>query len=424
MNKVLIVTYYWPPGSGAGVQRWLKFAKYLPASGWEPVILSVDPEFAAWPATDNSLLNEISSDLKVYRTRATDWFRIYRRDKSKIPSAGFASNSDNSFTGMIIRFIRGNFFIPDPRKGWNRFAISQACKLIETENIKHIITTSPPHSTQLIGLELKKRFPEITWVADLRDPWTDIYYYDSFYHTPLARKLDAKYEKKVLLHADRIITVGKSLKKSFCVKLPGIEGKTRVITNGYDPDDFAGPAGLKPGIFTISYIGTLSDSYPVAGFLAAVESLFKKGIIIRLRFVGSLSPQQKNLVISVTGSKNSEFFPYVKHMEAIRYMKEASLLLLIIPDHHSNKSIITGKLFEYLASARPVLCIGPVDGDAADILGSTGNGRTAEYNDADGICSIIEEYLMPDKSKELMPPAGFGRDTLTQKLASLLEGSD
>lgn len=422
MNKVLIVTYYWPPGSGAGVQRWLKFAKYLPASGWEPVILTVDPGYAAYPANDNSLLKEISSDLKVFRTRATDWFRIYRKDKSRIPSAGFASNSDNSFTGRLIRFIRGNFFIPDPRKGWNRFAISQACKLIEAGNIRHIVTTSPPHSTQLIGLELKKRYPEIVWIADLRDPWTDIYYYDSFYHTPPARKIDAKYEQEVLLHADRIITVGKSLKNSFCAKLPGIEGKTVVITNGYDPDDFAGPDGQKPDIFTISYIGTLSDAYPVAGFLAAVEGLVKKGTRIRLRFVGSLSTSQKNLVMSVTGSKNTEFIPYVNHLEAIRYMKETSLLLLIIPDHHSNRSIITGKLFEYLASARPVLCIGPVDGDAAEILGITGNGRTAEYNDADGICSIIEEYLTSDKSKELMPPAGFGRDTLTQKLASLLEG--
>jgi hypothetical protein len=127
-------------------------------------------------------------------------------------------------------------------------------------------------------------------------------------------------------------------------------------------------------------------------------------------------------VLSVTGGNNTEFVPYVNHEDAVKYMKEASLLLLIIPDHRSNKSIITGKLFEYLASARPVLCIGPVDGDAADILGMTGNGRTAEYNDADGICSIIEEYSSRDYSMKLVPPSEFGRDILTGKLASLLEG--
>ena len=226
MNKVLIVTYYWPPGSGAGVQRWLKFAKYLPASGWEPVILTIDSAYAAYPATDNSLLSEVSPDLKVYRTKATDWFRLYKKDKAKIPSAGFATNDNKSLSGRIIRFIRGNFFIPDPRRGWNKYAIQEASRLIESGEIKHLITTSPPHSTQLIGLELKKKYPRIKWIADLRDPWTDIYYYDSFYHTPFARKIDANYEKKVLETADKIITIGKSLKTSFCARVPGINAVT------------------------------------------------------------------------------------------------------------------------------------------------------------------------------------------------------
>ena len=191
--RVLIITYYWPPGSGAGVQRWLKFAKYLPALGWEPVILTVDPEYAAFPATDDSLLNEISTGLEIHKTKARDWFRIYRKDKTKIPSAGFAANDNNSFTGKIIKFIRGNFFIPDPRRGWNRHAFREACRLIETGEIKHVITTSPPHSTQLIGLSLRKKYPAVKWIADLRDPWTDIYYYDQFYHTTIARKIDELY---------------------------------------------------------------------------------------------------------------------------------------------------------------------------------------------------------------------------------------
>ena len=421
MNKVLIITYYWPPGSGAGVQRWLKFAKYLPASGWEPVILTVDPEFATYPAIDKSLLSEVSPDLKVYRTRATDWFRMYKKDKTKIPSAGFATNDKTGIAGRAIRFIRGNFFIPDPRRGWNKYALREASGLIDRGGIKHIITTSPPHSTQLIGLKLKKRYPGITWISDLRDPWTDIYYYNSFFHTLPARMIDAKYERKVLKSADRLITVGKTLKESFCRKLPGIENKIEVITNGYDRDDFSGLSTLKPDIFTISYIGTLSDSYPVGGFINAVDILVKKGYSIRLRFVGSLSARQQNLIRSKTDSSTTEFIPYVNHQDAIRYMMESSLLLLVIPEHYSNKSIITGKLFEYLASSRPVLCIGPPDGDAADILRITGHGKNAEFNDSENICSIIEGYLRVGPTSDMQPPAEFSRENLTLRLVSLLQ---
>jgi glycosyltransferase involved in cell wall biosynthesis len=420
MNKVLIVTYYWPPGSGAGVQRWLKFAKYLPASGWEPVILTVEPASAAYPATDDTLLDEISPDLKVYRTSATDWFRLYNRDKSKIPSAGFATNDSNSLTGRIIKFIRGNFFIPDPRKGWNRYALKEASRLIESEGIKHVITTSPPHSTQLIGLELKKRYPGIFWIADLRDPWTDIYYYDSFYHTPLAKKIDANYEKEVLSKSDRIITVGKSLKESFCRKFPEIEAKIAVITNGYDDADFSGINQVKPQVFTISYIGTLPDTYPVSAFMDAIEKLTKEGYSLKLRFVGSVSSSQKDIIMSKTETTVTEFIPYVNHGEAIRYMMDSSLLLLIIPDHHSNKSIITGKLFEYLASGNPILCIGPTDGDAADIIGTEGNGKCAAYNDTEGIIRIIDLFYKEDTTTVRKAPSGFTRASLTARLASTL----
>lgn len=423
MNKVLIVTYYWPPGSGAGVQRWLKFAKYLPPFGWEPVILTVDPEYAAYPATDNSLSDEISPELKVYRTKATDWFRIYKKDKTKIPSAGFAVNDNQSFAGKITRFIRGNFFIPDPRKGWNKYAVRKASEIINKGDVRHIITTSPPHSTQIIGLELKKRYPDIIWIADLRDPWTDIYYYESFFHTLPARRLDARYEREVLKTADWIITVGKSLRNSLCCKLPGLEQRTTVITNGYDTGDFTGTENYKPELFRISYIGTLSDSYPVGGFIDAVESLVKEGTKIRLRFVGSVSPLQKKLIMSGTDSAMTEFIPYVNHREAIRYMAESSVLLLIIPDHRSNRSIITGKLFEYMASARPVLCIGPVDGDAAEILGIAGNGKCADYYDASGIRTIIEEFSTLDSMAGMEPPPEFSRENLTGKLAALLENS-
>jgi glycosyltransferase involved in cell wall biosynthesis len=420
MRKLLIITYYWPPGSGAGVQRWLKFAKYLPAEGWEPVILTIDEAFAAYPAIDNSLQDEISDDLRVIRTKATDWFRIYRRDKSKIPSAGFASDGGKSIAGNIARFIRGNFFIPDPRRGWNRYALKAATKLILTEGINHVITTSPPHSTQLIGLKLRKRFPAIRWIADLRDPWTDIYYYSGFCHTPLARMLDKTYEINVLRKADSIITVGKSLKETFLKKLPGLDEKISVITNGYDMADFEGNAPALPGTFTISYIGTLSESYPLGGFISAVSTLAREGLEISLRFTGMVAAEQKRRLASLPDEIRVEFIPYVDHGKAIATMRSASMLLLVIPDHYSNRSIITGKLFEYLASGRPVLCLGPDDGDAAEILESSGHGKCAGYNDVEGITRIVKELYNTSTLISMEPPSEFSRIEHTKKLTTLL----
>jgi glycosyltransferase involved in cell wall biosynthesis len=421
MKKVLIVTYYWPPGSGAGVQRWLKFSKYISLSGWEPLILTVDPGYATYPAVDNSLEGDIPPGLRIYRTKATDYFRLYKKDKSKIPSAGFAVNGKKGFPGKISRFIRGNFFIPDPRKGWNRYALRKACELIENEGISYLITTSPPHSTQLVGLRLKKRYPDIKWIADLRDPWTDIYYYDEFFPLSLARKIDSGYEKKVLESADRIITVGQSLKKLFASKIPGLSDKISVICNGYDEEDFHGTEASKPGIFTISYTGTLSGSYPLNGFLKALSLFKEKGGNYRLRFTGAVSEEQKKLITSTEDKSAVEFNPYADHRKAIGYMMDSSALLLIIPDHRSNRSIITGKLFEYLATGLPVICLGPADGDAAEIIDYCGNGKTFDYEDSDGILKYIEFLGTDHGTLVKQSPGIFRRDILARKIVSMLE---
>ena len=227
-------------------------------------------------------------------------------------------------------------------------------------------------------------------------------------------------EKEVLISSDKIITVGKSLKNLFSSKVRGISDKISVITNGYDKDDFTGIAPKNPEVFTISYIGTLSDSYPVTGFIDALDKLLRNGYKIKLRFVGAVSPGQKTLIQSNTENPLIEFIPYVNHRDAIKYMMESSVLLLIIPDHHSNKSIITGKLFEYLASGKPILCIGPKDGDAAEILRITGHGKCADYTDVEGTGKIIEKFYKAGANSEMIPPSEFSRDKLTEKLVSLL----
>ena len=421
MNKVLIITYYWPPSGGAGVQRWLKFSKYFPEFGWEPIILTIDPLYSAYPVTDDSLTNEIPATLKVYKTPARDYFSIYKNDKTKIPAAGFANSVNNTFKGKIMRFIRGNFFIPDPRRGWNKYAFRKACEIIEAEGIKHIITTSPPHSTQLIGLRLKKKFPGIKWVADLRDPWTDIYYYRLFYPTLISKMIDRRYENKVLTVSDRIITVGKSLKALFSSKIPEAGRKTEIISNGYDEEDFASLAPSNPGIFTVTYTGTLSDVYPVDGFLEALQVINEKMSDFRLRFIGTVSSNMKDLILSKILSSKVEFIPYVDHNAAIKYMADSTILLLIIPDHQSNNSIITGKLFEYIAAGKPIICLGPVNGDAAEIIKETGLGMTFSYMDSKGISDYLSSMISGESVIEKLSTKAYSRIELTKKVISILQ---
>jgi glycosyltransferase involved in cell wall biosynthesis len=420
MNKVLIVTYYWPPSGGAGVQRWLKFAKYLPEFGWEPIILTVDPDYAAYPVIDYSLNEDLPPDLRVYTTRATDYFTVYKKDKSKIPAAGFANSVDNTFKGKLLRFIRGNFFIPDPRKGWNKYAFRKASDLIEKSDIKHILTTSPPHSTQLIGLKIKKKYPEIKWIADLRDPWTDIYYYKQFYPTFFSKLIDANYEKMVLKNADKIITVGTSLKNIFSSKEKGIESKIEVITNGYDDYDFKGIESTNPPVLTLTYVGTLSDIYPVDGLMQALKKMKQEVMDFYLRFVGSVSENTRQLILANIPDTAVEFLPYVIHSEAVKYMLSSTILLLIIPSHHSNKSILTGKLFEYIATGKPILCLGPADGDAASIIKSISAGSVFNYYDSD----VMHQFLTQSSGKIILAPGTgkfmYSRKELTRRLSLIL----
>ena len=264
--------------------------------------------------------------------------------------------------------------------------LKRLSELIESEGIKNIITTSPPHSTQLIGLRLKKKFPEIKWTADLRDPWTDIYYYKQFYPTILSKAIDLRFEKSVLKNADKIFTVGPSLKTLFSSKIKGSENKTEVITNGYDESDFKAAPEKRPARFTITYVGTLSDIYPVEGLIPSLKEY-------RILPCGLLEPsriKQEKCLKQIFLPDSLEFLPYVTHDESIKFMMNSSLLLLIIPLHQSNKSIITGKLFEYLATGLPILCLGPVDGDAAEIIKKCKAGKTFVYYDT------AKNFKVPD----------------------------
>ncbi|MBK7966349.1 MAG: glycosyltransferase [Bacteroidetes bacterium] len=237
MKKVLVITYYWPPSGGAGVQRSLKFVKYLSHMGFSPMVLTVKEDKASYPLHDSSLLTEVPQTVKVVRTNSFEPLNILSSiiGKKNVPYGGFANANKESKKQKFLRWVRGNFFIPDARVGWVSYAFKEAKRIIEDEKIECVYISSPPHSSQLIGLKLKETFPQLRWVADLRDPWTDIYYYKDLLHGKRAKLKDEQFEKHVLEKADAIVVVSEPIKNSFLEKsVLVLPSKIHVLPNGFD----------------------------------------------------------------------------------------------------------------------------------------------------------------------------------------------
>lgn len=397
MKKILFITYYWPPSGGAGVQRSLKFVTYLPHFGIEPIVLTVDPERATYPVLDQSLCAEVPSAVSVVRTDSFEPLRILRAltgGKVKIPYGGFTNQRKEKISQRVLRFLRGNFFLPDARVGWVRHATKAAEKIIAENDIDTIIISSPPHSAQLIGLALKRKFPKLRWVADLRDPWTDIYYYDEMLHLPFARRIDRRYELQVLETCDAAIIVSEDIRRLFAEKLnQSSASKFHVLPNGFDSKDFPGAVVPPADFFRITYVGTIADTYKPEVFFEAIGRLKQKYPLVplQLRMVGSPASVIPRLLEQHGLNKSAEFLPLVEHSTAIRYMRDSSLLLLLIPDTLHAKGILTGKLFEYLGAGIPVVGVGPADGDAARILADTGTGKMFSRDDVDGLFAYLEK---------------------------------
>lgn len=431
-NNVLLFTYYWPPSGGAGVQRWLKFCKYLPQFGVQPIVITVDEKNASYPVIDNSFEQDISMHLEIIKTSSFEPLDYYQKlsGRKQVPFAGFANETNENWKHEVSRFIRGNFFIPDARRGWNKYAIKAGEKIIESQNIKAIITTSPPHSTQLIGMELKKKYG-LQWIADLRDPWTDIYYYRKMNHTFLAKTIDARYEREVLEQADKIVVVSEYIKQLFAQKSKKINlDKIIVIPNGYDEEDFivkhANPA---KDIIKISYNGTLSNDYPIKPFIEAFKSILDelKGLSTMVQFTGSVSEDIKQFIQKAIPN-NCQFNAHVPHKKSVEILLESDILLLLIPDVAHNEGILTGKLFEYLASENPILCIGPKQGNAAAIIENCHSGMTFEKGDIAAIANYLKSLLIQIQNQQSVKinnqlNSQYSRKNLSKTMAQLVLNS-
>lgn len=331
--------------------------------------------------------------------------------------AGFAGEEKPSALQMLARFLRGNLFIPDPRRGWNKFALKEAFKIIAENNIKTVITTGPPHSTHLLGLKIKSKC-KVQWIADFRDPWTDIYYYKQFLHLPPAVALDRYYEKTVLEKSDRVIVISNDMKRLFLGKSNLLkQNSIHVLPNGYDDADFekVTPAAPKKTP-SLVYTGTLTPSYPLSSILEALKKSngFKP---LQLEFIGSVSHPALSQLPDISGISVS-ILPHIPHHDSVSAIAGASCLLFLIPETSSYK-VLPGKLFEYIRSGPPILGIGPTDGDAAAILSDTGAGKMFAPQDIEGIEDYLKQILqgiVPKRNANVI--SSFSREAQADELLS------
>lgn len=430
MKRILIITYYWPPSGGSGVQRWLKFAKYLPDYGYEPIILTVDPEKASYPVIDESLVDEIPHNTKVYKTNTREPFDFYRKyiGKGSYPHSSFDSERTPSFTQKVSRFIRGNFFIPDSRIGWKPFAVKEGMKLIEDLEISYVVTTGPPHSVHLTGLELKKKM-NIKWIADFRDPWTDIFFYDQFYHTQIAGRIDANYEKKVIANSDYVFIVSRALREQLVNKYPEISPeKIFVIPNGFDPQDFEIPSKPPKNEFIVTFTGNLAnDNQKLDVFIEALSEIKElyPDIPTKFRFIGNID-KSVNDVFGKGGIENIlEIISYLPHKDAVRYIMNGTACFLVIRRTEKNKGILSGKIFDYLGSGKPIICIGPENGNIADLLDECQAGIVIDYEDKPKmikyLSALFEQWKKdPDIDRQKEQSLKYSRKEIANNIVSIL----
>jgi len=424
-NKILIITYYWPPAGGPGVQRWLKFVKYLPDFGVQPIVYI--PENPTYPIIDENLVKEVSDKAIILKQKIFEPYQLasfLSKNKTKKISSGIIPNQKKqSFLDKTFLWIRGNLFIPDARLFWVKPSVAYLEKYILDNDIDTIVTSGPPHSLHLIGLELKQKL-DLKWFADFRDPWTTIGYHKSLRLSSFASKKHKALEHQVLNTADTIIVTSKTTKTEF----QAITTKPiAVITNGYDTEQVE--KQTLDTKFSLAHIGSfLSERNPSILWESLIELTneipdFKSHLEIKL--IGAVS-QEVLKTISQFGLKPYlNNLGYVSHAEAIAHQRKSQVLLLIEINSEDTKSIIPGKLFEYMVSNRPIIAIGPKDSDFAEIITNTNTGVFFDYSEKVKLKSVILDFYNQFLEGKLQSNGvglqNYSRRNLTKELVELLK---
>lgn len=423
-KKILIITYYWPPAGGPGVQRWLKFVKYLPDFGIQPIVYV--PENPSYPIIDENLISEVSEKAIIIRQPIFEPYAFaafFSKNKTKKISSGIIPNSKKqSFLDKMLLWIRGNVFIPDARVLWVKPSVSFLEKYIQENNIETIITSGPPHSLHLIGLELKQKCT-INWLADFRDPWTTIGYHKALKLSSFAAKKHKKLEHKVLNSADVIIVTSETTKTEF----QAITAKPiQVITNGYDAENIE--KQKLDTKFSLAHIGSLlSERNPTFLWQCLSELIQENSIfeaIFELKLVGAISPEVVETINDFGLSKYVNNLGYVSHREALIQQRKSQVLILIEINSEDTKSIIPGKLFEYMVSERPIIGIGPEGADFSKIIKETNTGVFVNYAEKEKLKSTLiqffDAFLEGNLSTNAVGLQHYSRQNLTKKLVEIL----
>lgn len=420
-KKVLLITYYWPPSGGSGVQRTLYFVKYLRQFGWEPIVYTV--ENGEFPVIDESLMKEIPAGTEVIKTKIWEPYGLYKKftgkkKDQKLKPLIVTEKQDRPLAHQVSTWIRGNFFIPDARKFWIKPSIDYLTTYLKENPVDLIFSSSPPQSVHLIALGIKKAL-SIPWVADFRDPWTKISYYDDLMLMKWADKKHKQLELEVLQTADTVVTVSESCKKDF-VDIGNRE--VQVITNGFEDSIVLPDVKPDPALFTISYTGTLSRDRNPTIIWEAIQELVQENPklkkALRLRFIGNVDRSIFESLDALGLQGNYEKIGHVPHAKVFDYLMSSNALLLIgIPN---DKGVLTGKLFEYLFSGKPVLSIGPKGGDIDKILLESKAGTCVDFDEKAAFKTALLAYFNNQhtlSNKALSPQvAAYSRKNLTKKL--------
>ena len=425
MKKVLIIAYYWPPAGGPGVQRWLKFVKYLPDFNIEPIVYV--PENATYPIVDQDLIDDVRTDVTILKQPIKEPYQlasVFFKNKTKTISSGIIKDKNKQSTiEKILLYIRGNYFIPDARIGWVKPSVDYLSSYIKKHAIDTIITTGPPHSMHLIGMELKKRFA-VKWIADFRDPWTSIGYHKELKLTDKSARKHKDLEQKVLNTADVILTTSYTTKKEF----EHLTSKPiQVITNGYDITTIEKPSLDEK--FTLSHIGSLLSKRNPRILWKALKEILKENKSFQndfqLQLIGKVSSEIIDTLKEFRLDDYLTVLGYVSHNEALKYQRSSQILLLIEIDSYETKGIIPGKLFEYLAAERPILAIGPQESDVEKIIKETNCGKYFNYDNLEDVKNYIltsyNNYLNHNLNVSGIGLQYYSRKKLTEKLANVIQ---
>ena len=390
-KRLLIITYYWPPTGGSGVQRWVKFSKYLPQFGWQPVIYT--PENPEQLARDESLLADIPACAEVIKTHITEPYAVYRRLTGGKPGEEVnpVNAQKKSWKKRLSLWIRGNCFIPDPRIGWVRPSIRYLKEYLREHPVDAVVTTGPPQSMHLIGRGLKRALG-VRWIADFRDPWTEMFYYKHLGLTAASDRRQHRLEQSVLDEADAVISVTPLVQKDF-------QAKTRtpvvLITNGFDEDDFPELSAPDREIkFRLVHTGLFAaDGNPLnlwdalARRCAADPSVRAR---LEIRLAGKVYAAVTDAIRARGLGDNLVELGYLPHDETVREQRAADILLLPLRQEPEYAKVLPGKIFEYLAARRPVLGIGQEDGAAAAVLRDAGAGEMFDWDKQDELLAFLD----------------------------------